>query len=238
MITASAARRRLAEDSDPRALVEQNLHLVRKLAWHVSARAANAIELEDLMQIGLVALLEASRVYEDQGFAFSTYASTRIKGAMLDALRRTSRQPRSAAATRRELEAARQAVQGRTGTAATSEQIAETLGLTLAELRVREDGAMPVSEIGLADVYADDNVAFADEREDVESLLDDERTRHMLGAAIATLADREQMVLQLYFREELNLEEIGQVLGVSAARVCQVKAGALKTLKKKLTLPC
>lgn len=237
MTTALARSRRLAQGT-AQSLVEQNLPLVRKLAWHVSARASNAIELEDLMQIGLVALVEASRVYEDQGFAFSTYASTRIKGAMLDALRRTSRQPRSASATRRELETARKAVEGRTGTAATAEEIAETLGVTLAELRVREDAAMPVNEVGLADVYADDNVAFADEREDVETLLDDERTRHMLGAAIATLGEREQMVLQLYFREELNLEEIGQVLGVSAARVCQVKASALKTLKKKLTLPC
>ena len=158
MITASAVRRRLSEEADPQALVEQNLPLVRKLAWHVSARASNAIELEDLMQIGLVALVEASRVYEDQGFAFSTYASTRIKGAMLDALRRTARQPRSVAATRRELDAARREVEGRTGSAASAEEIAEQLGITLAELRVREDAAMPVAEVGLADVYADDNV--------------------------------------------------------------------------------
>ncbi len=235
MTTALARSRRLTEGTT-HSLVEANLPLVRKLAWHVSARASNAIELEDLMQIGLVALVEASRVYEDQGFAFSTYASTRIKGAMLDALRRTARQPRSAAATRRELDAARKDVEGRTGTAATSEEIAETLGITMAELRVREDATMPVNEVGLADVYADDNAAFADEREDVETWLDDRRTRHMLGAAIATLAEREQMVLQLYFREELNLEEIGQVLGVSAARVCQVKAGAIARLKAKLTL--
>ncbi|CAM3256271.1 RNA polymerase sigma 28 subunit FliA/WhiG [Sphingomonas antarctica] len=237
MTTAVARSRRLAQGHG-QSLVEQNLQLVRKLAWHVSARASNAIELEDLMQIGLVALVEASRVYEDQGFAFSTYASTRIKGAMLDALRRTSRQPRSAAATRRELDAARKCIEGETGTAATSEQVAEYLGITLAELRQRVDASMPVNEVGLSDVYADDNIAFADDREDVETLLDDQRTRHMLGAAIGTLGEREQMVLQLYFREELNLEEIGQVLGVSAARVCQVKAAALKALKKKLTLPC
>jgi RNA polymerase sigma factor for flagellar operon FliA len=237
MTTALARSRRLAQSS-AQSLVEQNLNLVRKLAWHVSARASNAIELEDLMQIGLVALVEASRVYEDQGFAFSTYASTRIKGAMLDALRRTAKQPRSASAMRRQLEAARKDIEGETGTAATPEQLAEHLGITLAELRQREDASMPVNEVGLADVYADDNVAFADDREDVETLLDDQRTRHMLGAAITTLGEREQMVLQLYFREELNLEEIGQVLGVSAARVCQLKAAALKTLKKKLTLPC
>ncbi len=236
MTTALARSRRLAQGA-AQSLVEQNLHIVRKLAWHVSARASNAIELEDLMQIGLVALVEASRVYEDQGYAFSTYASTRVKGAMLDALRRTAKQPRSASATRRQLEAARKEIEGETGAAATPEQVAEFLGITLAELRQREDASMPVNEVGLADVYADDNAAFADDREDVETLLDDQRTRHMLGAAIATLGEREQMVLQLYFREELNLEEIGQVLGVSAARVCQVKAAALKSLKKKLTLP-
>jgi RNA polymerase sigma factor FliA len=236
MTTALARSRRLAQ-GEAQSLVEQNLHIVRKLAWHVSARASNAIELEDLMQIGLVALVEASRVYEDQGFAFSTYASTRVKGAMLDALRRTAKQPRSASATRRQLEAARKEIEGETGDAATPEQVAEHLGISLAELRQREDSSMPVNEVGLADVYADDNAAFADDREDVETLLDDQRTRHMLGAAIATLGEREQMVLQLYFREELNLEEIGQVLGVSAARVCQVKAAALKSLKKKLTLP-
>ncbi len=216
MTTALARSRRLAQGA-AQSLVEQNLHIVRKLAWHVSARASNAIELEDLMQIGLVALVEASRVYEDQGYAFSTYASTRVKGAMLDALRRTAKQPRSASATRRQLEAARKEIEGETGAAATPEQVAEFLGITLAELRQREDASMPVNE--------------------VETLLDDQRTRHMLGAAIATLGEREQMVLQLYFREELNLEEIGQVLGVSAARVCQVKAAALKSLKKKLTLP-
>src|SRR5690606_10324543 len=105
----------------PEALVRAHMPLVRKIAWHVHGRVASAIEIEDLVQIGMVALVEAANSFEDRGHAFATYATLRIRGAMIDHLRRHALIRRSAMARRRELLAARQALESRLGRAPTEE---------------------------------------------------------------------------------------------------------------------
>lgn len=220
----------------PDDLVTEHLPLVRRLAWHVHGRMSSAIELDDLVQIGLVALVEAARGYQDRGFEFSTYASMRIKGAMIDQLRKGARQTRGAGANRRRIDEARRRIEATNHRRATSAEIARELGLDADEYRTLEQGSAQVAELSVDELYSDSDPAFADEGPGPEDVLDDSRTRHMLASAIATLPERDQLVLQLYFVEELNLEEIGRTLNVSAARICQIKASAMKALRRKLSL--
>lgn len=233
-MSASALRRRLTVPAEQ--LIADHVPLVRKLAWHVHARVASAIDIEELVQIGLLALVEAAQGYEDRGFEFATYASMRIKGAMIDGLRRQSLAGREAAGKRRRIEAAEAAVEARECRAATAAEVAAELDLPLADFLALRNSVRPTTQVSIEDTYSDHDRAFADERPSPEDWLHDERTRHMVAAAIATLPQRDQLVMQLYFVEELNLDEIGKVLDVSAARVCQIKAAALKTLRGKLTL--
>ncbi len=220
---------RVTDDVD--ALIHAHLGLVRRIAWHVHGRVSSAAELEELMQAGMIALVEAARAFEDLGYPFSTYASVRIKGAMIDHLRRNSGQSRGAASARRALDAARHAVESHHSGPATAPRIAAQMGVTLDSFYRLESETRTGTCERLDDVYADDNTAFRDEAEGGEDALDQVARRHRLRDAIVTLDPRSQLVLQLYFFEEMNLEEIGQVMNIGAARVCQIKKAALTKLR-------
>ncbi|HET8612667.1 MAG TPA: FliA/WhiG family RNA polymerase sigma factor [Sphingomonas sp.] len=219
---------------DPGRLVAEHMPLVRKIAWHVHGRVSNAIDIEDLVQIGMVALVEAANGYEDRGHAFATYAGMRVRGGMIDHLRRHAAQCRSGMLKRKEIAAARAALEAKLGRAATDGELAEAMGLDAAAFREMADAAESVRHESLDEVYSDQSMWFADLEERGEEALDRERLKEMLADSIASLPEREAMVLQLYFVEELNLEEIGQVLDIGAARVCQIKKAALDRLRKKL----
>ena len=193
----------------PEALARAHMPLVRKIAWHVHGRVSSAIEIEDLIQIGMAALVEAANCFEDRGHAFATYASVRIRGAMIDHLRRQATICRSAMTRRREFASVRQRLEGRFGREVSEAEMAAELDLDPADYR---DGGE----------RADDAL----EREDLQAAL---------AASIKTLPEREAMVLQLYFVEEMNLEEIGQTLGIDAARVCQIKKAALDKVRVSLS---
>ncbi|WP_019833831.1 FliA/WhiG family RNA polymerase sigma factor [Sphingomonas sp. PR090111-T3T-6A] len=215
-------------------LIQSHMPLVRKIAWHVHGRVSNAIDVEDLVQIGMVALVEAANGYEDRGHAFSTYAGMRVRGAMIDHLRRHAAQARSGMAKRKELARARVELESQLGRAATEFELAEAMGLDAAAFRELVDAAEAVRHESLDEVYSDQSMWFADLEEQADETFDRERLGEALAEHIAELPEREAMVLQLYFVEELNLEEIGQVLEIGAARVCQIKKSALDKLRVKL----
>lgn len=217
-------------------LIHAHLQLVRRLAWHVHGRVSAAAEMEELIQAGMVALVEAARSFEDRGFEFSTYASIRIKGAMIDHLRRGSGQSRSASSARRAIEAARRAVETAKAGPATAPEIAAQMDVPLDTYFRMESDARVGTHEPLDDVYADDSMAFCDDRERHDDALDRRSAQDALRDAILTLDKRSQLVLQLYFFEELNLEEIGHVINVGAARVCQIKSAALARLRSHGTL--
>src|SRR5947199_3268135 len=123
----------------PETLVRAHMALVRKIAWHVHARVATAIDVEDLAQIGMVALVEAANCFEDRGHAFATYASVRIRGAMIDHLRRQATICRSAMTRRREFASVRQRLEGRFGREASEAEMAAELGLDPADYRRLSD---------------------------------------------------------------------------------------------------
>jgi len=220
---------------DPAALARQHMPLVRKIAWHVHGRVSSALDVEDLVQIGMVALVESANGYEDRGHAFSTYASMRIRGAMIDHLRRHATICRSAMAKRKAMNEASARFEAQWGRSPSEAELAKVMGFEPAEFREMADSAISVRQESLDEVYSDQSIWFADVEERVDQTLEREELGRALAEHISELPEREAMVLQLYFVEEMNLDEIGQTLGVGAARVCQIKKAALDRLRKSLS---
>ncbi|RST31555.1 FliA/WhiG family RNA polymerase sigma factor [Sphingomonas ginkgonis] len=219
---------------DADALVREHRELVRRIAWHVHSGVSSRIELEDLVQIGLVALVEAARGFEERGAAFRPYAATRVRGAMIDHLRREARLSRGGMVNRRKLAAARAELESRIGRHASDAELAEALGLAPDEYHALVASTQALEQDSIDEVYADDQPWFADLGERVDERMEREQLLAGMAAAIGRLPEREAMVLQLYFVEELNLNEIGEVLNVGAARVCQLKKAALDKLRRTL----
>ncbi|KQT35421.1 RNA polymerase subunit sigma-70 [Sphingomonas sp. Leaf412] len=220
---------------DENALVQEHLPLVRRLAWHVHGSVSTAIEVEDLIQVGLVALVEGVAAFEDRGqVTLKQYLVTRCRGAMIDELRRHAAMTRGAIRRRRDYARVQASLANVLGRAPTDAELAAQLGVSVEKLRQEYETAQAVKYESIDEVYADDQPWFADSTPDAFAQLSDAQTRDRLIAAIASLPEREQMVIQLYHVEELNLEEIGQVLNVGAARVCQIKAAAHARLKKAM----
>jgi RNA polymerase sigma factor for flagellar operon FliA len=219
----------------PESLARAHMPLVRKIAWHVHGHVSTAIEVEDLIQIGMTALVESANAFEDRGHAFATYASVRIRGAMIDHLRRQATICRSAMARRREFAAVRKRLEGRLGREADDADMAAELELDPADYRRFTDEMQAVRHESIDEVYSEHSMWFADAGERADQALEREDLQSALGDAIRTLPEREAMVLQLYFVEEMNLEEIGQTLGIGAARVCQIKKAALDKVRVSLS---
>ena len=233
--TEGVATYRRQPGTSPDALVRAHMALVRKIAWHVHGRVASAIHIEDLDQIGMVALVEPANGFEDRGHAFATYATMRIRGAMIDHLRRHATICRSAMARRREMAAVRKRLEGRFGRSPTEAEMAEEMGLEAADYRALVDDNRAVHQESIDEVYSDHSMWFADPGERADDTLERDRLKEAVAETIKTLPQRDAMVLQLYFVEEMNLEEIGQALGVGAARICQIKKAALDRVRANLS---
>ena len=219
---------------DAEQLVRQHLPLVRRIAWHVHGSMSTIVDVEDLIQIGLVALVEASAGAADQGPAFKAYLQTRIRGAMIDELRRQATTTRGAMRRRRQYQDAVATLTAQSGQAPGEAMIAQHLGITIDRLRADYATAEAIRFDSIDEVYADDLPWFADDTPDAFEQLAESDLRTTLIEAIGALPEREAQVIQLYYVEELNLEEIGEVLGVGSARVCQIKAAAHARLRKAL----
>jgi RNA polymerase sigma factor FliA len=216
-------------------LVRDHMPLVRKVAWHVHGRVSSAIDVEDLIQTGMVALIEAARSYEDRGHAFSTYATMRIRGSMIDALRRGAAQGRAAMGKRRAIAVARTKFEQTFGRTPVDIEMAEVLGLDLPTYQADAEAARGVRHESIDDLYSDHSMWFADVEDRADDVLERAQLQGIVAGAIRTLPEREAMVLQLYFVEEMNLDEIGETLGVGAARVCQIKKNALDKVRALIT---
>ena len=217
------------------AAIRAHLPLVRRLAWHIHGAMSTSVEVEDLVQVGLVALVEATATAQSQtGPEFRQYLTTRLRGAMIDELRRHATNSRGAMRRRRDLARAEAALHAELGRAPTDAECAARLGVTPDKLRTDYRTADAVKVESIDDIYSDDLPWFASDGPDAFEALAESEQRDALVAAIASLPEREALVIQLYHVEELNLEEIGQVLGVGSARVCQIKKAAHERLKKAL----
>ena len=221
-------------EQNPERLARQYMPLVRKIAWHVHGRVSTAIEVEDLLQIGMVALVEAANSFEDRGLGFAAYAQLRVRGAMIDHLRRQATLCRSAMGKRKELSGVRNRLEQRLGRLPTEAEMSDAMGLEPAAYREIADSVELVQHTSMDEVYSDQSMWFADVEDRADAVLERESLKKALAGCISELPEREALVLQLYFVEELNLEEIGRTLDIGAARVCQIKKAALDKLRGKL----
>jgi len=235
-----ANRYATAAGHSPDALVQEHAPLVKRIANHLRGRLPHGIDLDDLIQVGLIALLDAARQYSPaKGASFETYASIRVRGAMLDEVRSTDWTPRSVYRRQRELTAAIQKVENRTGQPAEPREIATELGISL------EDYFQMVSAATTHRLFSldqdDDNGSTDTHMQQIPdpdaepcAELESDEFRAALGEAIRSLPEREGLVMSLYYEEELNLKEIGEVLGVTESRVCQIYGQALSRVRSRV----
>jgi len=228
-----AATRAYRDDTADR--IRRFLPMVRRLAWHAHGSGRAGIEVDDLIQAGLVALTECSQKHSGQTEdGFAAYAKLRVRGAMVDLIRRTAPLSRTAANRRRTLRGQTESLAAILGRQPTESELAEAMGVTLSDLAGLRAAAEPLRFEPIDDAYSDSSMAFADDRPNSFALVADEETRQLVAAAVGGLPERLQMVIQLYFAEELNLAEIAAVLEVSVPRVHQLKAQALDKLRAAL----
>lgn len=214
-------------------LITAHTPLVRRLALQLHRRIGGAVDLDDLVQTGMVALVEAAGQWQDRGLAFSGYAQTRVRGAMIDCLRRGTTLGRAAIVRRKEVDAVRVRLMGRLLRMPTDAEMAAELCISPREWLVVQAGIEPagLQPIDQAIDESGDS-AFTDPTDPADLAMIRAQGAELLARAIATLPERQALVLQLYFVEELALDEIGTVLGVGAARICQIKKTALERLRK------
>ena len=219
-------------------LVVQHEPLVKRIAFHLMSRLPASVQVDDLIQAGMIGLIEASRKFDpEQGASFETYAGIRIRGAMLDEIRRTDWTPRSVHRKAREVAEAVRKIENEKGRDARDVEVAEAMGLGLDEYhKILQDATGcrifsfedpgSVGEDGLAQSHRQPN-------QPLENLQNCD-FKHGLAGAIKGLPERERLVMALYYDEELNLREIGEILGVSESRVCQIHGQALIRLRARM----
>ncbi len=224
-------------------LVRRHAPLVRRIAYHLMGRLPASVDVGDLMQSGMIGLLEASRHYAtDRGASFETYAGIRIRGAMLDELRRTDWTPRSVHRKTREVAEVVHQIETETGAEASDAEIMRRLGISADEYhQVLADAAcVRLLSLTASDDNEEDTVLnVADEAGlNPQESIERDGMRNALSEAIGGLPEREQLVMSLYYEQELNLKEIGAVLGVSESRICQIHGKAVIRLRARLTDWC
>ena len=211
-------------------LVNQHLPLVKRIASQLAVKLPSHIEIDDLIQVGLIGLLKAVDDYQvDSGAVFSTYATIRIRGAMLDELRGRDWLPRSVQRDLGRVAAAIDRVEQRVGRPALEKEIAAELGMPVDEYQSL------AGELACARVTQLDEAELPPGIEEPEDQFVEVTKREALIAAMGTLPEKESLMLSLYYNDGLNLKEIGLVLGVSESRVSQIHGQAVARLKAKLS---
>jgi RNA polymerase sigma factor for flagellar operon FliA len=220
-------------------LVTRYAPLVKRIAYHLMSRLPPNVQADDLIQAGMIGLLEAARNYDrTQGASFETYAGIRIRGSMLDEIRKSDWTPRSLHRKVRQVSEAIRSIESTEGRDARDTEVAERLGLSLDEYhQVLQDASghkifsfedLPVGEESVTE-------GLTGETRGPLEQLEMDKFRDGLAKAVSGLPDRERLVMSLYYDEELNLREIGAVLGVSESRVCQIHGQALMRLKARMS---
>ena len=216
--------------------VSRFMPMVKRLAWHVHGGGCAGLEVEDLFQTGVVALTEAAQRHAGPGEdGFAAYAKLRVRGAMIDLIRRTVPASRHVVERRKQLQRHMLALRGQLGREPSAAELADAMRLSLAELGQLRSDCIEVRFEPLDEVYSESDAVFLDDGSDIFGTLAAAQVRETLIEAVAALPDRLKLIVQLYFLEELNLAEIAQVLDVSIPRVHQLKAQALAAMREAMS---
>lgn len=236
MYTATAKR-------DTEQYLTQYAPLVKRIAHHMMAKLPASVEIDDIIQTGMIGLLDAVNRYEEShGAQFETYAAQRIRGSILDGLRQADWLPRSFRRDLRRIETAVGKLEQRLGRAPSEQELATEMGLPLTDYQKMLQDARGYQLISFEDFNHTDGDDYLDrhceDRSDnpLDALLD-RKLRERLIQGIEGLPEREKVVMGLYYEEELNFREIGETLGVSESRICQLHSQAIARLRNQLRSP-
>jgi RNA polymerase sigma factor for flagellar operon FliA len=227
---------------DRSALIKQYQPLVRKLAHYMMAKLPPSVEVDDLIQVGLIGLADALSRYEaSQGVQFETFATQRIRGAMLDELRGSDWMSRGSRKSQKDIESTMRRLEHRLGRSPIESEIAAEMGLTLSDYQLLLGKVRGTQLVYLEDMARnnedDDNFLdrhVADSDADPMNMLRDQRLRESLVAAIKGLPEREQYIMSMYYEQDMNLKEIAAVLDVTESRICQLHSQSIARLRAKM----
>jgi RNA polymerase sigma factor for flagellar operon FliA len=227
---------------DRNALIRQYQPLVRKLAHHMMAKLPANVQVDDLIQVGLIGLSDAlSRFEATQGVQFETFATQRIRGAMLDELRENDWVSRGTRKSQKDIEEALRRLEHRLGRSPLESEIAADLGMSLTDYQSLLGKVKGTQLVYLEDMSrnSDDEDSFldrhmGDSNADPLNMLRDQRLRTALVSAIKNLPEREQHIMSMYYEQDMNLKEIAAVLDVTESRICQLHSQSIARLRAKM----
>ncbi len=221
-------------------LVQRFAPLVKRIAYHLMARLPSSVQVDDLVQNGMIGLLDAIDRFEaGMGAQFETYAAQRVRGAMLDGLRENDWLPRSLRREFRKIENAVAQLEQEYGRPPSEIELAKSMGVSLVEYQKMLQEAKGHQLISFEDLVDESDEDFlerhlTDVSREPSQLLEDENLRRMLVQGIELLPEREKLMMALYYEQDLNLREIGEVMGVTESRVCQLHSQAVARLRARI----
>ena len=216
----------------PADLIEAHMNIVQRLAWMFHGRVGRFVEIEDIMQAGYIGLVEAAQRYTPQeGVTFAAYAAQRIRGAILDSLRRNSNLSRKTVTMRQSVMRTRSKLAQQFGREPEQSEVAASLDISVSELQDWESRFQVNELTSLDEVYTDQSLVFRDRAIGAERAVEVAELKDLLRDAIEELPERQALVLQLCYVEEFNVYEMAEILDVTPGRVSQIKKAALLKLR-------
>lgn len=218
-------------------LIIAHMPMVKRVAVHLRSRIPPFMELDELVQVGMVGLIEAARGFDpSRGIEFESFAVSRIRGAILDEVRRLSSRPRSAVAFQQSTNEASSALTAELGRLPSSAELAQHLGKEIDQFQKERDSAHRFETQSL-DLVGEEALSIADDSaRQPQAIVEHNQLMALLAASIEALAERERLAMHLYYVEELNLKEIGAILGVTESRVSQILSSTAKKLRLQMGL--
>tara|TARA_B100000676_G_scaffold15248_1_gene13650 strand:+ start:28 stop:732 length:705 start_codon:yes stop_codon:yes gene_type:complete len=216
-------------------LIQGNLDLVKKIAWQLHGRVQNIVEVEDLIQQGMEGLVHAAQKYSPkEGVNFSQYAQLRIRGSIIDFLRKNSNLCRTTIKKKQEFERSKLDLEKKLNRQATEQELIDFLGISDDEFNYWKKAFEANVVQSLDTAYNEYSILFASKDDNPESSLQNKELKNQIKEALGVLNQREALVAQLYYVEELNVYEIAEVLEISTGRISQIKKSIIGKLRNEI----
>ena len=220
----------------PEDLISSELHTVRKIAYYFPGRVKGAVEADDLIQVGYLGLIDASQKYvKKPGVTFTSYAKIRIRGAIVDYLRRSSNLCRTTIAMKQKVDRTILGLERKLQRTITDEEVSQSLNITSEELRKWRQTFEANLHKSIDEMHDAHSIWFVSKDSNPEELLGNQQIKQGLRKQLSKLSEREALVMQLYYVQELNVYEIAKILEVTTGRVSQIKKSAIGNLRDGMT---